>query len=161
MTRMVACAALALVCGVAHGASLETESRAEAAYFTSAYDGAQFRLASFKCSAPAFPAVSASPDSARRVEKSLAAWRSCYARFSAKLGAALPAGKVIPDDVAKAMTADDRNKAKALMEKVYADIAAEGREQDDKVNAGAKTWAEATASRPKGSDPGSSVGGLT
>ncbi|MES2130136.1 MAG: hypothetical protein V4463_22935 [Pseudomonadota bacterium] len=135
---------LGLVCGASFAASVETETRATAAYYTSGYDGAELRLAAYRCITPVFPAVSMTTDSVRKVEKSVKAWQACYGRFALKLNNVLPAGKAIPDDVAKAMGPDDKAKAKAMMEKVYAEIAAEARDEDDKVKAAQKTWQGAT-----------------
>ena len=76
--------ALVLGCagGASFAASVETETRATAAYYTSGYDGAELRLAAYRCVAPVFPSVSTTPDGVRKVEKSIKAWQAANEAYA-------------------------------------------------------------------------------
>lgn len=141
---------LLLFCNASFANDFASAKRADAAFYTSGFDGGDLKFYNFKCIAPVFPPVSTANQRMRRVDKSVKAWRECYARFTEKLRNSLPAGKSIPEDVVKTMSAGDIAKAKASMEKVYAEIAADARKQDDEVSAGNEKWIAATHAYSKG-----------
>ncbi|PWF48286.1 hypothetical protein C7C56_012765 [Massilia glaciei] len=135
-----------LTAGAALAANGETAPRADASYYVNSFDGADLKFSRFKCVALVFPVNSASNESVRRVDKAVRLWRDCFARFSARFDAALPVGKGIPEDVIKVMSAADLAKAKAAMESVYVQIAADATMQNEQVRQGYDKWLAATRS---------------
>lgn len=145
MMRNMTFVALALACGAASAGGSVQAVQSNVAYYTTTFDGADARFALFECKAPVFPAASQSQDGVRRVERSVRQWRTCFARWQDKMVAVLPAGKAIPDDVSKAMSAADLAKARETMESAYRAIIEEALAQDEKVNKGILTWMKGTA----------------
>lgn len=138
--------AMALVCGAACAGSVERRGAgADASFYTTGFDGADIRFSNFNCARPVF--IARSVEGARHIERSVRQWRECYARFVAKLGSVLPAGKAIPEDVAKTMSTEELARAKLRMGQVYASIAAEARKQDDQVSAAHEYWRVSTLAR--------------
>jgi hypothetical protein len=133
-------ALMTIALSLAFGTALADAPVRNAAYYTSGFDGGELQFAKAECKVPTIPSHSVSPDGARRVERAVKSWRSCFAGWKEKVVAVLPAGKEIPEDIAKGMSAADLEKAKAHMNEVYSTIVADALEQDDKVSADIENW---------------------
>lgn len=95
------------------------DHRAEIAYYTQHYDGADIALSRFHCGEPG----------AQRTPEQRSAWLACYGRFRDNYRAALPIGRSIPADVADAMSDAELAAAQQLMNQVFAQVAQEARQQ--------------------------------
>lgn len=144
MIRFISGAVLALACGSASAGGAMQAQQANVAYYTTTFDGGEARFANFDCKPPTFPLISYSTESARRVERSVRRWRSCFARWQERMAAVLPAGKEIPDEVVKAMSTADMAKARETMGTTYRSIIETALAQDEKVNQGIESWLKAT-----------------
>jgi TPR repeat protein len=114
------------------------------AYYVSGYDGADVKYEKFGCVQPAFPERSVLQPEIKAFGAGMKAWRECYERFSANLAASLPAGKAIPEDVAKVMSVMELQQARVAMDKVYAAVNADATRQASAVIAANDAWAENT-----------------
>ncbi|WP_051293468.1 sel1 repeat family protein [Pseudoduganella violaceinigra] len=110
------------------------------AYYVSSYKGEEVRLESYQCVAPVFPANSLSKAQIKEVQAQMDAWMVCYQAFSKGLQEALPAGKRIPLDVAKLMSLGELQQARATMDKAYAQVDADARQQGSAVLAAHEAW---------------------
>ena len=97
--------------------------KADIARYVSGYDGADVALSKFGCVSPVFPDVSRSKAQIKEVDASTQTWRACYSRFAANLAAQLPAGRAIPEDVSGLMSLGELDRARAAMDKAYAQAA--------------------------------------
>lgn len=123
--------------------------KADIAYYTERYDGADVSLASRHCVAPQLPAASASRAEIKQVSDSLEAWTNCYNGFVAGLSAALPAGKTIPADVSKLMSTTEFDSARVRMDQAFAAQAAAATAQAARVSSAADAWRTATEAKVK------------
>jgi hypothetical protein len=146
MKRILSVTIMAMACGMAMA---EGPAR-DAAYYTTSFDGGELQFAKAECPVPNIPSHSVSPEGARRVEKAVKRWRTCFNGWREKLQAALPPGKEIPEDVARSMSPADLEKAKARIASVYAAIIADAVAQDDKINAAIDPWMTASREYNKG-----------
>ncbi len=95
------------------------DHRAEIAYYTQHYDGADIALSRFHCGAADVLRTAA--------EREI--WLSCYQRFRANYQAALPIGRSIPAAVADEMSDAELAQAQQLMNQVFVQVAQEARLQ--------------------------------
>jgi hypothetical protein len=146
MKRILSLTVLALACGAA---AADAPVR-NAAYYTSSFDGGDLQFAKAECKTPNIPSHSVSPEGARRVEKAVKNWRACFSGWKDKLLAVLPAGKEIPESVARTMSPADLEKARAHMNEVYSNIVADALAQDDKINETIEAWMSASRDYNKG-----------
>ncbi|TFW18329.1 hypothetical protein [Duganella callida] len=103
----------------ASAAAQTGDHRADVAYYTQRYDGADIALSHFHCGAA----------SAVRTADERSAWLACYGRFTANYQAALPVGRSIPAEVADAMSDAELAQAQKRMSEVFVQIAQEARLQ--------------------------------
>ncbi|HEY1147075.1 MAG TPA: hypothetical protein VGF27_00790, partial [Pseudoduganella sp.] len=111
------------------------------AYYISGYKGDEVRLEKYGCVKPVFPQESRTQNDIKSVKATMDAWNECYERFGKGLTAVQPAGKAIPQDVAKVMSLSELQQARAAMDKTYAAIAADGDRQAREVLAAHDKWA--------------------
>ncbi len=123
--------------------------KADIAFYTERYEGADVSLASRHCVRPQLPAVSRTREEIKKVSASLQAWTDCYNGFVGGLNTALPAGKAIPPDIAKLMSSTEFDTARARMDKTYAALAADASAQAAAVDAQAEAWRVATEAQVK------------
>lgn len=116
----------------------------EIAYYLSSYKGDEVKLEKYNCVEPAFPEVSRTQVEIKEVRAKMDSWMNCYHQFQAGLQAVLPAGKSIPPDVAKVMSLGELKQARESMDKVYAQIGADGEQQGRKLIAAHDEWAKRT-----------------
>ncbi|MDB5961058.1 MAG: hypothetical protein JWP59_2352 [Massilia sp.] len=117
---------------------------ADIAYWTSGYDGADLTAGKYACVAPVFPPYSETKRAVAAVSDSYAAYIACYNAFIDNIGAAMPAGKRIPEEVALLMSEDELAQARAHLDKVYTAAAARGRAAADQTLAQNAAWAKGT-----------------
>ena len=130
-------------------ASLETMKlrathKADIAYYTTQYDGADLGLAKLGCVKPVIPAVSRTAPQIRKVSDDLAQWRQCYNQFVVNLNDALPVGKKIPADTAKIMSATEFQGAVARMDQAYAALASGAKKLAGEVSESTAIWENST-----------------
>jgi len=131
------------------GESLNTLKRRGAhkqdiAYYVNGYKGDDVALAKYGCVKPVFPKESKTQKEIKEIQATMESWSECYERFGKGLHAAQPAGKLIPQDVAKVMSLAELAQARSAMDKVYAGIAADSDRQAREVIAAHDIWAAAT-----------------
>jgi uncharacterized protein len=124
--------------------------KADIAFYVSKYDGAELGLGRYGCVKPHFPIYSETKADIRKTAAAMSAWQACYQRFVAGLGAALPPGKAIPEDVANIMSVTEFAAAKARMEQVYTALAADAKQQATSLVAANDTWVKETEVYAKG-----------
>jgi hypothetical protein len=140
----------AVALSLAFGVAVADAPVRDAAWYTTGFDGGDLQFAKAECKAPTIPSHSVSQDGARRVERAVKAWRTCFTDWHDKVIAVLPAGKEIPDTVAKSMSPADMEKAKARMNEVYSSMVADALAQNDKVNADIEVWIKGSRDFNKG-----------
>ncbi len=111
------------------------------AYYVSGYKGDDVKLEKYGCVKPMFPQESRTQNDIKAVKATMDAWNECYERFGKGLAAAQPAGKAIPQDVAKVMSLAELQQSRSAMDKTYAAIAADGDRQAREVLAAHDKWA--------------------
>ncbi len=121
--------------------------KTDIAYYTTAYDGREVKL---DCVAPALPAVSTTNAEIHEVSSAFNQWQDCYNGFTARLNAALPAGKAIPPDLVGIMSNDEFARSSAAMDKVYAAIGAQAGAVAAELGARHQAWRGATELYVKG-----------
>jgi TPR repeat protein len=114
------------------------------AYYVSAYKGDDVKLEKYACVKPVFPQESRTQNDIKAVKATMDAWNACYERFGQGLAAAQPAGKAIPQEVAKVMSLAELQQARTAMDKVYGAVAADGHSQAREVLAAHDKWAANT-----------------
>ena len=123
---------------------LRATHKADIAYYTTQYDGADVGLAKLGCVKPVIPLVSQTAPEIRKVSEGLAQWRECYNRFVLNLSDALPAGKKIPADTAKIMSALEFQSAVARMDQAYAAVAGSAKKLAAEVSESTANWEKTT-----------------
>jgi TPR repeat protein len=118
--------------------------KADIAFYTTTFDGGDLKYADFHCDVPLIPKRSLTAPAIRKIDKNIAAWRSCYQNFAARMNAALPAGKAIPVGLAELMSDDEILKAKLLMDKRYTESEALALADADVVMKKSKDWLAAS-----------------
>lgn len=114
------------------------------AFYVSGYQGDDVRLANYGCVKPAFPQESRTQNDIRQVKAAMDAWEDCYDRFGQGLVAAQPAGRAIPQDVAKLMSLSELQQAQTNMDKIYAAVAMDGDREARDVLAAYDKWVNST-----------------
>jgi hypothetical protein len=117
---------------------------ADIAYWTSGYNGADLNAGRFNCAAPAFPPYSETKRAVTEVGEAYAAYIACYNGFVDNIGAAMPAGKRIPEAVALLMSEAELTQARAHLTKIYMDAAARGKAVADDTVARNAAWSRDT-----------------
>lgn len=117
---------------------------ADIAWWTGGYDGADLSAGKFACVAPVYPPYSETKRAVTAVSESYAAFIACYNGFVENIGAAMPAGKRIPEEVALLMSEDELGQARAHLAKVYSAAAARGKAVADRTVASDAAWTRDT-----------------
>lgn len=118
--------------------------RADIAYWTSGYDGADLTAGKFGCARPDIPALSPNNADIKRVGAILKAWEECYHGFAANLNDALPPGKRVPADLANLMTAQEALQARSHLDQVYSRVGAAAQAAALVIVAERDAWTKAT-----------------
>lgn len=118
--------------------------RADIAYWTTQYDGAEFKSGKFACPAPRIPPVSKQADEIERVQNAINKWQACYNGFAQNLNAASPLTKQIPADLAKLMNAEETERARVHLATVQDNLSAEAKVAAQLVLADVDVWRGAT-----------------
>jgi hypothetical protein len=114
--------------------------KADIQYYASGYTGLDLAYSSYKCQKPEFPAVSQRKSDIKRIDKDYKDWLACYTTFAQGLKNALPPGKLIPADISNLMNEQEFNAAQAHMDKTYARLSAEARQEADPIVASYDSW---------------------
>lgn len=123
--------------------------KADIAFYTEKYDGADVALSKFNCGRPVIPELSKNSKDISAVAQSVKDWQACYNGFVASLNAALPPGKAIPPAIADLMNGPEYEMAKARMDKAYATVAAEAKATSDQILAENDAWYDNTVAYVK------------
>jgi hypothetical protein len=127
------------------GMSGQRESRrADIAYWTGKYNGADLKAGKYDCVQPVIPAVSKQNDEINAVAASLNAWTACYNGFVGNVGDAMPAGKRIPPEIAVLMSEQEVEQAKLHLDRVYAAVIADVTASANALIARRDAWEKAT-----------------
>ncbi len=118
--------------------------RADIAYWTGGYDGADLKAGKFNCRAPRIPAISKQNEDIRDVSGNVIAWQECYNGFVEHLNGANPLTQRIPADVAKLMNKAEMERATAYLEELHARIAADASIGAKLILADYAAWRSAT-----------------
>lgn len=114
------------------------------AYWTSKYDGAEFRSGQYSCPPPRFPSVSKLNDEIDAVSKRMTNWENCFNAAANNLNAAAPLSKKLPAEVAAVMSKEEIEKANAHLMSVQAQLAADAKIASQMALADYAVWREAT-----------------
>lgn len=120
------------------------ERKADIEYWTSKYDGAEFKTGKNRCPAPRIPAMSKQNYEIDEVGKKMKVWQDCYNAFVENLNAAKPLSKKIPKDVADLLTKDEMAKAEAHLDSVFQGIVEEAKIAMKLLMADFTVWRDAT-----------------
>jgi len=101
----------------------------EIVYWTRTYDGADMVSGQFACKPPDLPFVSETKHQIKVVNDSMEAYSKCYNGFVDNLKAALPSLRRIPPETLDMMTPAEVAQARVHLDKVYACIAADARNE--------------------------------
>jgi len=118
--------------------------RSEIDFYVERYEGADVALAKFNCVKPEIPATSQTGRQIKAVSDRVDDWLACYDGFLKNLAGSLPAGKAIPNDLSILMTDAELRQATLRMDRAYAAVNADGKEQADRIIAAREAWREKT-----------------
>ncbi len=118
--------------------------RADIAYWTTTYDGAELTSGKFACAAPRIPPVSKQANEIERVQNAINKWQACYNGFAQNLNAASPLVKQIPADLVKLMNAAETERARVHLATVQENLSAEAKVGAQLVLADVDVWRGAT-----------------
>lgn len=115
--------------------------KADIARYVNQYDGSDVRL---DCGRPAFPTVSGSRESVDQALNGMKNWATCYEQYSARLASLLPAGKVIPAEVAAVMNVAELTAARQRIDRAYTVVNAAAQAEAEQVLASNDDWLKRT-----------------
>jgi len=115
-------------------------------YWMSEYRGDELRSGKYACAAPAIPVLSKTNEEIQAVRASVATWQECYNGFVSNFNAAMPPGKVIPQDVLDMMSPAEFERVQAHIEPTYRKILADAQTQANATLAQRDAWEKATQS---------------
>lgn len=118
--------------------------RADIAYYTTTFDGANVAYAKFGCVRPVIPARSTTNSEVKSVNAAIATWNECYERFIANLRNAAPIDKTIDPTILPLMNNEEFTKASVLIGKVYENILADARVIEKGISEESNSWKQAT-----------------
>jgi hypothetical protein len=118
--------------------------RADIAYYTSHFDGANAAYIKFSCIQPAIPVRSNTNEEVLAVNAEINAWAECYGRFIANMRSVVAPEKTINPDILKLMNNDEFLKSSELIGKVYGGILAKASEIEKKVGDDSASWKKST-----------------
>ena len=113
-------------------------------YWTGGYDGADLTAGKFNCVAPVYPPYSETKRGITAIGDAYAAYVACYNGFVDHLGAAMPAGKRIPEEVALLMSEEELAQARTHLTKVYTAAAERAKTGADTASARHAAWSKDT-----------------
>lgn len=118
--------------------------RADLDYWITQYDGADLTGGEYRCPAPRFPAVSKDNDDIDRYSARMKTWEACHNKRVQHLNASLPLTKMIPEDVAKLLTANEMERATAHLAAVGERVSEDTKVAGKLVVADFDVWRNAT-----------------
>jgi TPR repeat protein len=124
--------------------ALRETRRKDIDYWISGYDGKDMKSGAYDCRRPEIPVISRSNDEIKTVDKTYAVWQSCYNDFVQNLGDALPAGKRIPQDIARLMNQIEYDQAVANLDRIYRGLAQQGSDSATAIIGEYEKWRKAT-----------------
>lgn len=113
-------------------------------YWVGGYDGVDMKSGQFACDSPEFPVVSKNNAEIAKIEKSYAAWRTCYNGFVQNLNDALPPGKRIPADISPLMNQIEYDQSVAHLDKIYGQLSQQSSQSAQATMANYQGWRKAT-----------------
>lgn len=117
---------------------------AEIDYWMTGYTGEELRSGKFACPAPTIPAVSKTNAAIAATENAVRSWQECYNGFVDNVAAAMPAGKVIPQDVLDMMSPAEFARVQAHIESLYRRIIADAQVQAAATLSQRDAWQKST-----------------
>jgi hypothetical protein len=117
---------------------------AEIGYWMSEYRGEELRSGKFACPAPAIPAVSKNNAEIAATDAAIQSWQLCYNGFVENFSAAMPAGKVIPQEVLDMMSPAEFERVQAHIEPLYRKIMTDAQAQAAATLAQRDAWQKST-----------------
>ena len=118
--------------------------KADIAYWSTRYDGADLKAGQFDCARPAIPALSKTSEDIKAVDAAMATWRACYDGFVKNLVGGLPPGKRLPADIDALMTDQEYGQAIRHIDAVYTKVGSEELAGAKAIMAAHAAWMEAT-----------------
>ena len=118
--------------------------KADIAYWSTAYDGADLKTGKFACVRPTIPALSKTNEEIKAVDASVATWRVCYDAFAKNLGDALPPGKRLPADIGALMNEQEYEQTLRHLDQVYTKVGGEELAGAKETMAAHAAWTAAT-----------------
>jgi hypothetical protein len=118
--------------------------KAEIAYYSERFDGADRIYANYGCTRPIIPAQSVSNAEIAAVNLAVNTWAACHGRFIVDLTKAMPATNTIPPGVLKLMNDAEYQRANVLIGKVYEQFAIDAQRIADGVAADNLAWKKST-----------------
>ncbi|OBV39999.1 sel1 repeat family protein [Janthinobacterium psychrotolerans] len=118
--------------------------RADIAYYTTSFDGANAAYAKFGCTRPAIPARSTTNEEIAAVNASIGAWTQCYDRFVSNLRNVAPPEKTISSSILPLMNNEEFKKSSVLISKVYENIWNNAKQIEKGVAEESNSWKAAT-----------------
>lgn len=111
------------------------------ARYVDQYDGQEVRL---DCPRPVFPETSGSRASVDQAFDTMKKWSACYEAYRARLAALLPAGKVIPLEIANVMSVAELTSARQRIDRAYSAVNAAAQAEAEQVLASNDDWLKRT-----------------
>jgi hypothetical protein len=116
----------------------------EISYWMNEYRGDELRSGKYACPAPAIPVMSKTNEEIQATRAAVETWQACYNGFVSNFNAAMPAGKVIPQDVLDMMSPSEFDRVRAHIEPAYRTILLEAQTRADATLAQRDAWEKAT-----------------
>jgi hypothetical protein len=116
----------------------------EITYWMNEYRGEELQSGKYACPAPSIPALSKTNEEIEATRAVVASWQACYNGFVSNFNAAMPAGKVIPQDVLDMMSPAEFERVRAHIEPQYRKILLDAQTRADATLAQRDAWEKAT-----------------
>lgn len=116
----------------------------EITYWMSEYRGDELRSGKYACPAPAIPVMSRTNEEIQATRAAVASWQDCYNGFVSNFNAAMPPGKVIPQDVLDMMSPAEFERVQAHIGPIYRKILQDAQTQADATLAQRDAWEKTT-----------------
>jgi Zn-finger protein len=115
--------------------------KTEIEFYTTGFDGGEVK---FDCVCPVIPPTSKTNAEIVKVDHKVQDWFACYNAFAQRLNDALPAGKTIPESVARIMRPDEMARARERMNQVYGAIGDQAQDSATALVAEHEAWRAST-----------------
>lgn len=119
--------------------------KADIAWYTDKFDGADARYEKFGCVAPDLPEVSKTIRAIKAADADIKTWRECYGRFASNLNSKAQITNTIPANVLDLMNQDEFNRASTHIGAVYTEIGTHGQAVADAITKKTDAWHKATS----------------